>query len=572
MSDRHDAIWRRILIVGAVAALVATIVACFVVPIVGQDSRVHLHWLGMFPQLVVDGTLYPRWLPESLSGFGSPAFYFYPPASYWLAAVVSLGGVTTPESLYAITSVIALLVSGAAAYLYLKEIASTRTLALLGGLVYCVFPYRIVDLFIRNAFSEHFAFVFIPLLLISVRASGNGERWRSAFWAAVSTGGLLLSSIPTAVIVGYTVPVLLWAHGAITKERRRSLAYFVAGSMIGVLVASIYVLPALEFRSSLSYANFYVLTGGKHSLVGYVGLELLINQSFRFFAWSLTSVFALAVAMLWIQVRRRSETEHTHRWIGRLLFFVILLQLPYILGPVVVFLPLMDLIKFVWRWYLWLPIIAAIILTRDFERSRFGHLLVAVSLLTSIGIGGAFTWSLIKHPSPRLEPPHESPEYAPTKGTLSFEQEVNALASHTRDQEVVRTNGSVVISGIERYDEESYFTASVSSESASLVLHRSYFPTWRLRDEIGVEYPVSADTLGRVTVTIPKGKRNYLLTLVESNTERISAWISGLGVLFTAVLGVFTVRERRRVASSPSPATSTLHNTSEEAQYPKSGS
>ena len=47
--------------------------------LISHSSPQNLTWAGQFAEQFRAGILYPRWMPQSFDGLGSPAFYFYPP-------------------------------------------------------------------------------------------------------------------------------------------------------------------------------------------------------------------------------------------------------------------------------------------------------------------------------------------------------------------------------------------------------------------------------------------------------------------------------------------------------------
>ncbi|MEP7234887.1 MAG: hypothetical protein ABI778_06290, partial [Ignavibacteriota bacterium] len=153
-------------------AIVLQFVMAFIFPIVGHDAAVHLNWLEQFPELFRGGDLYPRWMPHSFWGFGSAAFYFYPPLTYWCASFISF---IFPETIaiYQILGLLATFASIASCYYYLRSVVDSKQSALLGAVVYGIFPYRILDLYLRNAVGEHLAFVFLPAVKLT-SSTGNG--------------------------------------------------------------------------------------------------------------------------------------------------------------------------------------------------------------------------------------------------------------------------------------------------------------------------------------------------------------------------------------------------------------
>src|SRR3954447_10265335 len=58
-------------------------------------------WLDQFARELTPGTLYPRWLPQSHHGLGSPVFYYYPPFAFYLGSVFVFAGLGTYAAILA---------------------------------------------------------------------------------------------------------------------------------------------------------------------------------------------------------------------------------------------------------------------------------------------------------------------------------------------------------------------------------------------------------------------------------------------------------------------------------------
>src|SRR5450830_1133523 len=56
-------------------------------PIDGDDTRIHLLWQRFYAGEIADGNLFPRWLHQLNNGFGSPAFFLYPPVAHLVSAM-----------------------------------------------------------------------------------------------------------------------------------------------------------------------------------------------------------------------------------------------------------------------------------------------------------------------------------------------------------------------------------------------------------------------------------------------------------------------------------------------------
>jgi hypothetical protein len=66
----------------ALAAALIMLPAAFR-PMMMHDSFWIDHvWASQFTELLREGVLYPRWLPWSHEGLGSPVVYYYPPLAF----------------------------------------------------------------------------------------------------------------------------------------------------------------------------------------------------------------------------------------------------------------------------------------------------------------------------------------------------------------------------------------------------------------------------------------------------------------------------------------------------------
>ena len=63
-------------------------------------------WASQFTALLREGVIYPRWLPWSHEGLGSPVFYYYPPLAFYLTGAFGLGATpTNPATLVPTASI-----------------------------------------------------------------------------------------------------------------------------------------------------------------------------------------------------------------------------------------------------------------------------------------------------------------------------------------------------------------------------------------------------------------------------------------------------------------------------------
>jgi hypothetical protein len=533
-------------------AAVILVVITFFYPLTGQDAHVHLNWLSQFPSFFADGTLYPRWMPDSFSGFGSPAFYFYPPLVYWTAGLFSLVGISDPIALYRSVGLLFLLLSGLSAFWYLRRISFSTAASVFGAIAYAVFPYRFTDLYLRNALSEHAAFVFIPIVLIALYELHqlHSSRLRITMITAIGWGGLLLTTVPVSAIMIYSTLAYGVIYKLYQKEYQPKIIAFIAGSVLGVIIAATFLFPAQDLTDALSTKNLWNMQSGAFPLTGYAVVDMLHDLGVKTFYLSLIVTVLLGVWSYFI-IPKNKQTA----WLRYLLIFVVAIQIPYLIFPVVNLLPLLSYVQFSWRWDIWVVVAGAVLAAgtiSDTKISKARYLCIIAFSLCTIALAASFYRS-----EKAVKPYHEAaiaqeaPEYLPAQATMPYEANITFLEKHRRDPEIQVISGSPGITNREQEDCATFFEASVNTTEAKLLFKRLYFPTWHLRDDRGVEYPIHCDSAGRIVATIFPGRRGYKLGIVTTNEEQIGGWLSGAGLLTLLGLGITTVLLRKRAALKP---------------------
>lgn len=236
-------------VAAAALALAAILIAlpAAVGPIRLNDSFwIDLVWLDQFARELASGTLYPRWLPLSHAGLGSPVFYYYPPLAFYLGSIFVFAGLGTFGSLVAAFAA-ATLLSGVGVYLWLEGRTSAP---LAGALLYMIAPYQLFDFYQRGAIAEFLAAAVMPFLLIGVRRIVE-ERHGGIQMTALAYAALIMSHLPLALLASLFLvgPYAMMVAG----KSPRMLAKIVAALGLGLGLSAIYLFPALlleHYRSS----------------------------------------------------------------------------------------------------------------------------------------------------------------------------------------------------------------------------------------------------------------------------------------------------------------------------------
>jgi hypothetical protein len=218
----------------------------------GDSLGENIAWSSQFSRLVAHGHVYPRWMPASYDGLGSPAFDYYPPLAFWTTALVSFGGRVAPVLALKLAALVALAASGGAMRLWLKEHCAPGR-ALLCAVAYMAAPYHLVDHYVRGAFAEFFGLAVLPLAPLGLAMIAR----RSRFGPAVLATGyalLLFAHLPTALLASVLLfaPYGLFLAWRARGERLRFVLTALAGGVLGVGLAAPYLAPALGLQDAIS--------------------------------------------------------------------------------------------------------------------------------------------------------------------------------------------------------------------------------------------------------------------------------------------------------------------------------
>lgn len=249
-----------------------------------DDVRYSFVWTEQFGRALASGTFYPRWLSDSFQGLGSPTFYFYPPASYWLAGGMKAIGLSTQLAITASFTIL-LALSGMTMHAWLVE---RGTRPMIGALLYMAAPYHLMDIYVRGALAETAAFPLLPLVALGIARLPR----RSGFiLLCLSFAGLLITHLPMALLTGLFLILPL-----LVARLRTHYIIMLPAALAGALafgLAAFYLIPALTLQR---YASTQWLWGPYHQPSSWSALSphSLIYQFPAFLA--LAPVYMLIVA------------------------------------------------------------------------------------------------------------------------------------------------------------------------------------------------------------------------------------------------------------------------------------
>jgi len=147
-----------------------------------------------------------RWVPDMGYGYGYPLFNFYPPLPFYVGQLFRTIGINfrdTAKALFALQ----FFASGITMFILAADLWG-----LWGGLVSAVFyiwaPYHSVDVYVRGAMNEAWAFIWFPLILWSAKRLIEQEKFKYLLWLALSYACLLLTH--NVMVLIFTPVMMVW--------------------------------------------------------------------------------------------------------------------------------------------------------------------------------------------------------------------------------------------------------------------------------------------------------------------------------------------------------------------------
>jgi len=230
--------------------------ALFVPGFYGASDDLHIAWLQQMDAALRLGQFPPRFVPDLSFGFGYPLFNFVFPLPFYLGEIFHLIGFSFVDSVKAVF-VLSIPLSGYFMYKFLKEYTS-EILSLAGAVVYIFTPYRATDIFIRGAIGEIFAFVFPPLIALSLVKIVKTKSLRWIGILGFSTAGLLMSHNIMAYMF-FPFLALLALTLIFTANSLRLLTFLkvFSGFVLGLLISIYFWLPAIVESALMKYDTVF---------------------------------------------------------------------------------------------------------------------------------------------------------------------------------------------------------------------------------------------------------------------------------------------------------------------------
>jgi hypothetical protein len=215
----------------------------------GYDAPTHVSYQYHFDQQFWKGEYYPRWLAHSNKGYGSPTFFIQYPLPYFITSLLHGTSLFSSSSYreareLGLFCFLVIAASGLAARFWFckrfSPLAST-----LAAIVYMSLPYVLSCLYVRATVGELSTFVWMPLAFAMCDSIALGAIGALGFFLAL----LIMSNPLIACLFVPAMALYILGIGPLTfKSTGHLLALLFAGSVLGVGISAVYLLPFIAYR------------------------------------------------------------------------------------------------------------------------------------------------------------------------------------------------------------------------------------------------------------------------------------------------------------------------------------
>jgi len=524
----------------------------------GDDASTHYRLTADFIEAMSEGSVYPRWLPRSNFGQGSPVMLYYPPLPFYVASAFN-ALVRDPMRALTLGCWLGMALSGLTMYVFGKSIFP-RWIALLTALLYMAVPYHIFDLYYRSALSEYWSFAWLPLVFDATQRVASGRGWRAAAYLACAYSLMLL----THVLISFQITLLLPIYFLLQTRRLRRIVKAAAGLATGVLVSAVFVVPLLfewdyvrlDRALRIPFSRFFLF----ENVISAIRLHRFLTPAEHSFyfgeALDLVSIgmpLLLVTSALVIWRKRNLIEEPLSKAfvvsVGAVAGLSLLLT-TRLSAPVWQAWSQLHYIQFPFRWLtitastaVILAGVAVSLLARERElRLVFGASLAAAAIINvSISVLAVAQASYDRN---LLEQGLTGVEVAEYRTVWRDRQK---HLDETLKPAVTTTSGAASISVIDDSGRWQNYIVNASTQS-TLTLRTYYFPGWVARLD-GQSVEVTPSNEGNIQLLIEPGQHALTLSFEDTWPRTAGKLVSGAGLLALLILlGLGRVGRSREIS------------------------
>lgn len=267
-----------------------------------------------------------KWQVENYVYNGNPYWGFYQPLSYLAAYVASiftsLFGKDCTFSALKAAVYISFIISEIGMFLLLREIFKSSPvrnfLSAYGSIIYLLAPYRFIDLYSRNAYSELWTFPWMPFYLLGFYKLFFLKEVKSWFILGLSMACLFLSHLMPSFFfilithLAFLIYLILQKQLiAYFKQNKKVLLFWVIGNVFGIFLSSFFIFSTMNVIKYLDgdYGGFERVSL-PHVLEHISWCFDMLNPSNFHGAWQVGQLYLFGIVVLNFLLFKKQKSEH----------------------------------------------------------------------------------------------------------------------------------------------------------------------------------------------------------------------------------------------------------------------
>lgn len=315
---------------------------------IGHDLIYEVTRVAEYTNSLKNGGFPVRWSKNLERGCGEPIFNFFPPLFLTVSSIQILLGLSIVTAIKG-SIFLFTFASGIGMYMFAKEFYNR---GLIVSCAYIFAPYHMVDVYIRNAYSEYAACSMAPFVFWGIALVCKERKIKSQLIFLLSASGTLFALSHNLSLLMYTpLFVIFFALNMILNRNWKSILSILVSGALAFLLSAFYILPVLLEKE---FIQTWQLTIGKFDISkNFATLSSLFGMISSEHWYSLTPfslvLFALVLTVMIFKKKKINQVLYANLslFIG---FLVILLFLTTSSSSVIwKTFPSMKLFQFPWR-------------------------------------------------------------------------------------------------------------------------------------------------------------------------------------------------------------------------------
>ena len=314
-----------------------------------NEAKLHMARILSIDSVIKDGIFPPIIDYSHMNGFGYALNLFYGPLTTHIP-IILLNILGTSGLALKVFTFFTVLLSGITMYRFIFAVTKRKSMATIGAIIYISAPYKLSNIYSRNAVGEYTAFIFIPLVFEGLYNIINNKK--NCYLLCIGIIGLILShTISTVYTAIFALIYLL-----LNIEKLKSLKIwkkFLINALIAILVCMFYIVPLLEHMHIGGYSIYdksIMHTDPKEVFTTTLGFNDLFasefgNQEIRFSI----GIMTLILTLLGIFTYKKIKKEYKSIYLSFLFIAIIAIIMSSKLFPWFIMPSFMGVIQFAWR-------------------------------------------------------------------------------------------------------------------------------------------------------------------------------------------------------------------------------